>query len=511
MKPTFYITTAIFYSNSSLHIGHAHEVVGADAMARYKRLRGYDVKFLTGMDEHGQKIENAAAEQGISPQELVDSVACCTEALLKNLHISHDDFWRTTSPAHKAVVKKIFNKLYEQGDIYKASYKGLYCTPCEAFYVARQLLSDNRCPVCERAVELIDEEAYFFKQSNYAQRLIKHIEENPEFIQPVSRANEMLNNFLRPGLEDLCVSRTSFKWGIPVDFDPDHVVYVWIDALSNYVNALGFMSDDDSEYKKYWPADIHVIGKDIVRFHTIIWPAILMALGEPLPKQVFGHGWVNIDNKKIGKSLGNAIDPNSLIEEYGVDAIRYFLLREISWGSDGNFSIEALISRTNSDLANDLGNLLSRTVGMVDKYFGSTLPAAQRDTDFCEELKEQAAKSFKAAQVHYDHMEFDQALNEIWNLIRRANKYIDQVEPWKLTKEEGKQDVLAGSLYALVEVLRIAAILVEPVMPNIPAKIYAQLNIADNTSWDDAGKFALTPLKVRVTKGEAMFPRIDTK
>ncbi|MDR2167675.1 MAG: methionine--tRNA ligase [Clostridiales bacterium] len=508
-KDTFYITTALFYSNSYLHVGHAHEIVAADAMARYKRLRGFDVKFLTGMDEHGQKIEQAAQAAGRTPQEHVDYVAESVRELMRNLGADYDIFWRTTDPAHIAAVRKIFNRLYEQGDIYKGAYRGLYCTPCETFYTPRQLAA-GRCPVCEREVCEIDEEAYFFKIGKYGQRLIEHIEQNPEFIMPKSRANEMLNNFLRPGLEDLCVSRTSFKWGVPVDFDPGHVVYVWVDALSNYAIGLGFMSDDDTLYKKYWPADVHIVGKDIVRFHTIIWPAILMALGQPLPKQVFGHGWVNIDGKKIGKSLGNAVDPNNPVATYGADAIRYFLLKEIVFGQDGNFSIEALVNRINSDLANDLGNLLSRTVGMVDKYFGGELPAEQAATDFDEDLRAVAARVAKSSEEHYDRMEFDQALAEIWTLIRRANKYIDQVEPWKLVKEEGKRDALAGSLYNLVEVLRIAAILIEPIMPGIPARIYEQLNIQGG-EWSKAHNFGLAPKEIKVTKGNALFPRIDNK
>jgi len=510
-KGTFYITTSIFYSNSYLHIGHAHEIVGTDAMARYKRLRGYDVKFLTGMDEHGQKIEQAAADMGKSPQEHVDYVADVTRELMARLDTSYDIFWRTTDPAHISAVKRIFNKLYEQGDIYKGSYKGLYCTPCETFCTKSQLVDEDKCPVCNRAVGEIDEEAYFFRLSKFGDRLIQHIEDNPEFIMPKSRGLEMLNNFLRPGLEDLCVTRSTFKWGVPVDFDPEHVMYVWVDALSNYAVALGLMGDDDADYKKYWPADVHVIGKDIVRFHTIIWPAILMALGEPLPKQVFGHGWVNVNNQKIGKSLGNSIDPVELVEIYGADALRYFLVKEVIWGQDGNFSEEALINRTNSDLANDLGNLLSRTVGMVDKYFGGQLPPSQAATEFDDEMIKLIKETAPKAEVHYDKMEFDKALEAVWVMIRRANKYIDQVEPWKLTKEADKQDVLAGCLYMLVEILRISAILIEPVMPSIPAKIYAQLNIDSNINWDDAHKFGWASKEVRVQKGDALFPRIEVK
>ncbi|MCL2854323.1 MAG: methionine--tRNA ligase [Defluviitaleaceae bacterium] len=509
-QKTFYITTALYYSNSSLHIGHAYEVVAADAMARYKRLRGYDVKFLTGMDEHGQKIEQAAAAAGITPQQQVDGVASATKALFGTLNIDYDIFWCTTCLPHSTAVKKIFNQLYEQGDIYKGAYKGLYCTPCETFYTKSQLEEGN-CPVCKRKVEEVDEEAYFFRLSKYQDRLIEHIEKNPTFIMPASRAQEMLNNFLRPGLTDLCVSRTSFKWGIPLDFDPNHVSYVWVDALSNYAVALGFMGDDDSEYKKYWPADVHIVGKDIVRFHTIIWPALLMALDQPLPKQVFGHGWLHVDGVKIGKSLGNSIDPAELVEQFGIDAIRYFLLKEVAFGQDGNYTPEILISRINSDLANDLGNMLSRTVGMIDKYFGGKLPANHAPTDFDEELKTAAAEAASGANHHFDRMEFDQALGKIWAMIGRANKYIDQVEPWKLTKEADKQDILAGSLWMLAECLRIAAILIEPVMPDTPAKIYQQLNIATHTDWDDAATFGLLPKEVQITKGDAMFPRIDTK
>jgi len=511
-QKTFYITTALYYSNDNLHIGHAYEAVATDAMARYKRLRGYDVKFLTGMDEHGQKIEQAALAADRTPQQHVDYIADLTKSLMKTLDIDYDIFWRTTDVAHKAAVKKIFNQLYEQGDIYKGAYEGLYCMPCEAFYTQTQV-KGGKCPVCERGVESIKEEAYFFKLSKYQDALITHIEANPEFIQPKSRANEMLNNFLRPGLEDLCVSRTSFKWGVPVDFDPDHVVYVWIDALSNYAVGLGYTGEDDADYKKYWPADVHIVGKDIVRFHTIIWPALLMALGQPLPKQVFGHGWLHIDGKKMGKSLGNAIDPNMLVGRYGVDAVRYFLMREVVFGQDGNFTNEALITRINADLANDLGNLLSRTVGMIDKYFGGKLPAVQSDTEFDESLRETAAMVAKKCEEAYDNMQFSDALNEIWNFVRRANKYIDEVMPWVLFKEGGKEDVLAGSLYMLAESLRIIAILIEPVMPNTPRHIYEQININDDAikTWESAKKFGLLGREVDICKGDIVFPRIDLK
>jgi methionyl-tRNA synthetase len=511
-QKTFYITTAIYYSNDNLHIGHAYEAVATDAMARYKRARGYDVKFLTGMDEHGQKIEQTAKAKGSTPQEYVDHIADMVRSLMKTLDIDYDIFWRTTDEAHKAAVKKIFNQLYEQGDIYKDAYEGLYCVPCETFYTQHQV-KDGKCPVCERGVESIKEETYFFRLSKYQDALIEHIEKNPGFISPISRQNEMLNNFLRPGLEDLCVSRTSFKWGVPVDFDPGHVVYVWIDALSNYVIGLGYMSDDDVDYKKYWPADVHIVGKDIVRFHTIIWPALLMALGQPLPKQVFGHGWLNIDGKKMGKSLGNAVDPNMLVERYGVDALRYFLLREVVFGQDGNFSNEALIGRINADLANDLGNLLSRTVGMIDKYFGGKLPAGQAATEFDGSLREMAAQAVQRAEEMYDNMQFSDALNEIWNFVRRANKYIDEVMPWVLFKEGGKEDVLAGSLYMLVESLRIIAILIAPVMPNTPRAVYEQLNIDgdDTKTWESAKNFGLLPKEVVISKGDIVFPRIDLK
>ena len=511
-QKTFYITTALYYSNDNLHIGHAYEAVATDAMARYKRLRGYDVKFLTGMDEHGQKIEQTAMAKGVTPQEHVDRIAELVKVLMKTLDIDYDIFWRTTDEAHKAAVKKIFNQLYEQGDIYKDAYEGLYCVHDEAFYTEHQL-KDGKCPVCERGVEPIKEEAYFFRLSKYQDALIKHIEENPGFIQPKSRANEMLNNFLRPGLEDLCVSRTSFKWGVPVGFDPEHVVYVWIDALSNYAVGLGYMSDNDTDYQKYWPADVHIVGKDIVRFHTIIWPALLMALDQPLPKQVFGHGWLNIDGKKMGKSLGNAVDPNMLVERYGVDAVRYFLLREVVFGQDGNFTNEALIGRINADLANDLGNLLSRTVGMIDKYFGGKLPSVQADTEFDDSLRTVAATAVKKAEEAYDNMQFSDALNEIWNFVRRANKYIDEVMPWVLFKEGGKEDVLAGSLYMLAESLRIIAVLIEPVMPNTPRYVYEQLNIGDDgaKTWESAGKFGLLARDVEISKGDIVFPRIDLK
>jgi len=497
-----------------MHIGHTYCSVAADTMARYKKARGYDVKFLTGMDEHGQKIEKAAAALGKSPQEHVDGIAELTKELWATMGIDYDIFWRTTDKVHEKTVMKIFKQLYDQGDIYKGAYEGLYCVTCEAFYT-ELAVKDGKCPDpnCGKDVERVKEEAYFFKMSKYQDRLIKHIEDNPNFIYPESRRNEMLNNFLKQGLDDLCVTRTSFKWGIPVDFDPEHVIYVWIDALSNYAVALGFMGENDTEYQKYWPADVHLVGKEIVRFHTIIWPALLMALNAPLPKQVYGHGLLNIDGRKMGKSLGNAVDPHLLVGRYGVDAVRYFLMREVVFGQDGNFTNEALVGRINADLANDLGNLLSRTVGMVDKYFGGKLPARQLATDFDASLIESAAIAAQKAEEAYDRMQFSDALNEIWNFVRRANKYIDEVAPWVLFKEEGRQDVLAGCLYNLAESLRIIAVLIGPVMPNTPVAIHSQLNITDGNlkTWESAKEFGLLDRDVVVTKGDIVFPRIDIK
>ena len=513
-KTPYFITTAIYYANGNLHIGHCYEIVLADAMARYKRLRGFDVQFLSGMDEHGQKVERTAAELGVSPQEFVDDIDAQTQALFRDtLSVDYDMFIRTTDAKHKTAVRKIFNKLYEKGDIYLNKYEGPYCVPCEPFYTETQLVG-GKCPDCERDVEIVKESAYFFRLSAYADRLLAHMEANPDFIVPHFRRDEMINNFIKPGLEDLCVSRTSFKWGIPVEFDPEHVVYVWVDALTNYINALDYLADDRQEmYKKYWPADVQLVGKDIVRFHTIIWPALLMALGEPLPKSVYGHGFFNITGKKMGKSFGNGADPEMLVGRYGVDAVRYYVLREITFGQDANFSNEGLIVRINTDLANDLGNLLSRTVGMVEKYFGGTLPAAQAATDFDDELIGIAKVACEKAEEHFDKMQFSDGLNEIWNIVRRANKYIDEVAPWQLFKEGDKAEVLAGCLYVLAECLRIVAVLIEPVMPNTPAAIFAQLGITDDVvkTWDSAGQFGLLPREVAVCKGDVVFPRIDVK
>lgn len=512
-RKTFYITTPIYYPSDRLHIGHSYTTVAADAIARYKRLRGYDVMFLTGTDEHGQKIQRKAEEKGVSPKQYVDEIVAGIKELWKLMKITNDRFIRTTDREHEITVQKIFKKLYDQGDIYKSEYEGWYCTPCESFWTQTQL-KDGKCPDCGREVELTKEESYFFRLSKYQDRLIKHIEENPEFIQPVSRRNEMLNNFLRPGLEDLCVSRTTFDWGIPVTFDDKHVVYVWIDALSNYITALGYLSDDDSAYRRYWPADVHLVGKEIVRFHTIIWPAMLMALGEPLPKQVFGHGWLLLEGGKMSKSKGNVVDPVILINKYGLDPIRYFLLREVPFGSDGVFSNEALIQRINSDLANDLGNLLNRTVAMIDKYFGGTIPEHRQEGDFDGDLRDTFAKLPATVEELMDRFQFSTALAEIWKAISRANKYIDETMPWVLAKSEENRPRLAAVMYNLAESLRIVSILIQPFMPETPPKMWEQLGIVPDSgavSWDSAKKWGGYPAGATVRKGEALFPRIDIK
>ncbi|WP_286010438.1 methionine--tRNA ligase [Clostridium sp. MD294] len=508
----FYITTPIYYPSDKLHIGHSYCTVATDTMARYKRLRGYDVMFLTGTDEHGQKLERIAKKQGMTPKEYIDNVVVGIKQLWKTLNISYDKFIRTTDDYHVKTVQKIFKQLYDQGDIYKSTYEGWYCTPCESFFTEHQLV-DGKCPDCGREVEKVKEESYFFRLSKYQDRIIKYMEENTEFLQPNTRQNEMINNFLKPGLEDLAVSRTSFEWGIPVEFDPGHIVYVWVDALSNYISALGYNSDDDSLFQKYWPADVHVVGKEIVRFHSIIWPAMLMALNLPLPKQIFGHGWLVINGGKMSKSVGNVVDPNVLVEKYGVDAIRYFLLREIAFGQDGNFNNEALIQRINSDLANDLGNLVSRTVGMIEKYFNGTLPETQSSTQFDADLIETAKNIVPKVEADMDKMMFSDALIELWNLIRRTNKYIDETQPWILIKDEAKHSELANALYNVTESIRIISILLQPFMPNTPELIWKQIGIeaGELTKWDSAKQWGKLPKTLSVKKGNVIFPRIDMK
>ncbi|MDR0898708.1 MAG: methionine--tRNA ligase [Oscillospiraceae bacterium] len=509
-KGTYYITTPIYYPSDNLHIGHAYCSVAADTMARFKKLSGYDTYFLTGTDEHGQKIERRAEAAGITPQEFVDRIVAGIKDLWKLMDVEYDDFIRTTDQRHEVIVQKIFRQLYEQGDIYKGAYEGWYCTPCEAHWTQTQL-KDGCCPDCGRPVELVREEAYFFKMSKYQDWLIEYIEQHPDFIQPPSRANEMLSNFLRPGLQDLCVSRSSFKWGIPVDFDPGHVVYVWIDALSNYITALGYGSADDTLYQKYWPANVHLVGKEIVRFHTIYWPIMLKALGLPLPAQVFGHGWLVFGGEKMSKSKGNVVDPVILCQRYSSDALRYFLLREMPFGADGNFSNEALLTRMNADLANDLGNLVSRTVAMIEKYFDAVVPPCGALTEADEALRQTALALPAQVEAHMDALQYSIALADIWKLVGDCNRYIDLNAPWLLAKDEGKRERLGTVLYHLAECVRIVAVLVAPFMPRTPARIFAQIGLADQalTTWDALTAFGLLPPGTRVQKGEALFPRID--
>ena len=510
-KKPYYISTAIAYTSAKPHIGNTYEIVLADAIARYKRMTGYDVYFQTGTDEHGQKIQQKAEAAGITPQQHVDNVSGEIHRIWDLMNTSYDKFIRTTDPEHVEKVQKIFKRLYEQGDIYKGKYVGKYCTPCESFWTESQLV-DGKCPDCGRECVDAEEEAYFFRMSKYADRLMDYINEHPEFIQPESRKNEMVNNFLKPGLQDLCVSRTSFSWGIPVDFDPGHVVYVWLDALTNYITFCGYDPDGNSDehYKKYWPADVHLIGKDIIRFHTIYWPIFLMALGEPLPKQVFGHPWLLVNSGKMSKSTGNVIYADDLVEQFGVDAVRYYMLHEMPFANDGVFTYELMIERTNSDLANILGNLVNRTIAMDHKYFDGKIMAPTASEPVDEELKAVALAMPAKVEQKMDGLHVADAIDEIFVLLRRANKYIDETTPWVLAKDPAKADRLGTVLYNLLEAIRFAAIMLEAYLPDTANKILKQLNV-ENAGVESLAEFGGMPVGGNVGTAEILFSRIDAK
>lgn len=511
MKKSFYVTTPIYYPSSDLHIGHTYTTVAADTLKRFKQLTGYDAYLLTGTDEHGQKIEKVAKEMGEEPQAYVDDQVERIKKLWQLMNIDYDQYIRTTDPEHEKTIQRIFRQLYDQGDIYKGNYEGWYCTPCESFWTESQL-EDGKCPDCGRPVEKASEEAYFFKMSKYADRLMEHIETHPDFILPESRKNEMINNFIKPGLQDLCVSRTSFTWGVPVDFDPGHVVYVWIDALPNYISALGYLNDKPDLMERYWPADVHLVGKDIIRFHTIYWPIILMALDLPLPKHVYGHGWILLKGGKMSKSVGNVVDPIELAEKYGVDALRYHVLREMSYGSDGIYNEDLLVSHFNSDLANDLGNLLSRTVAMTERYFGGVIPAGRVSGEFDDDLIALVQSTPGEVEKAMDGFDFAKALELTWKLVGRTNKYIDETTPWILAKEEAQHPRLAAVMYNLTESLRIISVLIGSAMPDTGRKIADALKVPEDLrTWDSIQRFGGYPDGITVEKCEPIFPRIEVE